>query len=245
MKPDYTIHLGDVYYAGRRSEVRDHFLAHWPAGRRGSFALNANHEMYTGGFGYFEDLLGDPRFEAQNGTSYFALENDHWVIVGLDSAYHANRLKLYRIGKLDDDQIEFLGQMADRSEGKRLVVLSHHQGRNFDGSPCEPLWSQVREGLGGRPALWFWGHLHAGAVFAPLDGIEGRCGGYGGIPRGRSEALEESDQVQFFESRLAADPELPQRVVNGFAMLRLEGPTLEERMIDELGRESQSPPPIR
>jgi hypothetical protein len=64
----HVIHLGDVYYSGLPSEIRQHVLACWPVtpeqARAGvtSWALNGNHDMYSGGFGYFETLLGDPRF---------------------------------------------------------------------------------------------------------------------------------------------------------------------------------------
>lgn len=233
--PDYTIHLGDIYYSGRRSEVAKHFLALWPVGREGTFALNANHEMYSGGFGYFEDLLGHEHFAAQGGTSYFALENDHWVIVGLDSAYHANRFQLYRIGDIDDGQVKFLRQMAREAGNRRLMVLSHHQGLNLDGTVCDPLWSKVHGALEGRGAIWYWGHVHSGVVFLPRDGILGRCCGYGGMPRGKASLLENNDKVLYFEERNARDPEVPLRVVNGFGFLTFDDGTLSETFYDENG----------
>ena len=67
LKPDHTIHLGDIYYAGAENEVRNKFLALWPAGTSPSapsFALNGNHEMYSGGVGYFQIALTDSRFKA-------------------------------------------------------------------------------------------------------------------------------------------------------------------------------------
>lgn len=234
--PDYTIHLGDIYYSGRRSEVAKKFLALWPRGRQGTFALNANHEMYTGGHGYFEDLLGHSDFADQGGTSYFALENDHWMIVGLDSAYHANRFKLYRLGDIDDGQVDFLRRMAVEAGDRRLMILTHHQGLNLDGSICDPLWSKVLGALGGRSAHWYWGHQHNGVVFLPRDGIHGRCCGYGGMPRGKASLLENNSRVLFFEQRHADDPKVPLRVVNGFAMLDFENGTLSETFYDEEGR---------
>ncbi|WP_405126883.1 hypothetical protein ACEPM2_19655 (plasmid) [Ralstonia pseudosolanacearum] len=94
---DYTIHLGDVYYAGANAdEGRD--LSAWPAGTLGQFTLNSNHEMYSGAVGYFRELA--QRFPLQNGTSYFSLQNDHWLIVGLDTAYYADEMNLYMDGAL-------------------------------------------------------------------------------------------------------------------------------------------------
>src|SRR5207245_6113755 len=66
-----------------------------------SFALNSNHEMYAGGEGYFRALLADNRFAAQGGLSYFALENNQWLIIGLDTAYFARwSSRLYEKGAL-------------------------------------------------------------------------------------------------------------------------------------------------
>jgi len=64
--PELTIHLGDIYYVGTESEVRQNCFGEdtpaykgvlWKMGTKGSFALNGNHEMYSGGNGYFEDFL--------------------------------------------------------------------------------------------------------------------------------------------------------------------------------------------
>ena len=64
--PDFTIHLGDVYYVGDSNEVRENFLGEktspyapvkWPMGAKGSFALNGNHEMYADGNGYWRMVL--------------------------------------------------------------------------------------------------------------------------------------------------------------------------------------------
>src|SRR5207253_2455371 len=57
LTPDFTIHLGDVYYAGTAGfgsdeEVKN-FVDLWVSGTRGSFMLNSNHEMYSGAQGYF------------------------------------------------------------------------------------------------------------------------------------------------------------------------------------------------
>ncbi len=62
-----VVHLGDVYYAGFPSEYVDRFLQWWPvrpaeAGDIRSWSMNGNHDMYSGGDGYFDTLLADPRF---------------------------------------------------------------------------------------------------------------------------------------------------------------------------------------
>lgn len=102
--PDFTIHLGDVYYVGGQDEVKENFLGEvvspyrpvrWPEGKLGSFALSGNHEMYARGYGYFESILpkmGLRQSAGEWGTgqwaSFFCLENKYWRIIGLDTAYN-------------------------------------------------------------------------------------------------------------------------------------------------------------
>jgi hypothetical protein len=103
--PDFTIHLGDVYYVGDSNEVRENFLGEktspytpvtWPMGAKGGFALNGNHEMYAEGNGYWRLVLprmGLKERGSQWGTgqwaSFFCLENTHWRIIGLDTGYNS------------------------------------------------------------------------------------------------------------------------------------------------------------
>jgi hypothetical protein len=58
INPDYTIHLGDVYYSGTSGSENDHLVNIWPQGSKGTFALNSNHEMFPGGGPYFTETLG-------------------------------------------------------------------------------------------------------------------------------------------------------------------------------------------
>lgn len=103
--PDYTIHLGDVYFVGGKSEVRENFLGErsspyrpvkWPLGRLGSFALSGNHEMYALGNGYFDFILPKMGLRDKDGqwghgqwASFFCLQNKYWRIVGLDTGYNS------------------------------------------------------------------------------------------------------------------------------------------------------------
>jgi hypothetical protein len=77
---DLVWHLGDVYYAGTKKEEKKRFLDLWPSRDRAlNRACNSNHEMYSGGEGFFD--LAIPFTKQQ--SSYFALENDRWLLVGL------------------------------------------------------------------------------------------------------------------------------------------------------------------
>jgi hypothetical protein len=103
--PDYTIHLGDVYFVGDQTEIRENFLGErtspyqpvkWPMGKLGSFALSGNHEMYARGNGYYETILPKMGLKQSGAAwgdgqwaSFFCLENNHWRIIGLDTGYNA------------------------------------------------------------------------------------------------------------------------------------------------------------
>ncbi|HTZ74401.1 MAG TPA: metallophosphoesterase [Candidatus Aquilonibacter sp.] len=115
--PDYTIHLGDVYFVGDKREVKENFLGEktspyepvkWPMGRIGSFALSGNHEMYARGYGYFESIL--PKMGLREPGSYwgsgqrasfFCLENKFWRIIGLDTGYNSTAFDWGRVDLLD------------------------------------------------------------------------------------------------------------------------------------------------
>ncbi|MFN8642332.1 MAG: metallophosphoesterase [Candidatus Binatia bacterium] len=232
-RPDVTVHLGDVYHCGTPETERDHLIAGFPHGRLASFALNSNHEMFAGGAGYFETLLDQtPAFARQGGRSFFALENAHWVIVGLDSAYCADWKTMGMTGALGEEQTEFLRARA--AGGKNVVVLTHHPGlASHDGTPIDPLWSQVSRQLDpGRVNRWYWGHNHAGYAHARVGPVEARCVGHGALPWGRASELDANPTVVWAE-RGEAHP-WP-RLRNGFAVLRFAGAALTEEIRDATG----------
>jgi hypothetical protein len=244
LQPHLTIHLGDVYYSGTSDQEQHLLVKLWPTGSLGALTLNSNHEMYCGAKPYFQEALGSPLFAIQQQHSFFALENAWWVIVGLDSAYYADAEKLYSDGSLQQDggptiQVDFL--RAQVAKGKKLIVLTHHNGLSDDGSTRTTLWTQVMSAFadGTGPAYWYWGHVHVGAVYNASGpaGVLCRCCGHGALPMGPASDLAKSQgtTVAWYETRSAHDPEIPQRVLNGFAVLRLEGPNLVEIFYDENG----------
>jgi len=243
LKPDITIHLGDVYYAGTSGEERDKLIPYWPKGSIASFAMNSNHEMYSGGGPYFNETVGGPMFnKLQSPFSFFALENANWIIVGLDSAYEANVLKLYMDGSIGKtQQPAFLRDIATRAnKKKKVVILTHHEGLQEDGDPthAKPLYGEVMNAFAGfdPPAYWYWGHVHAGVAYKPLDnGLRCRCAGHGALPWGQASLLKNSSHVEWYESRKANDPLNSLRVYNGFVFLQFKDATLSEAFYDETG----------
>jgi len=244
LQPDITIHLGDVYYAGTSDQVQHELVNLWPRGSIGSLALNSNHEMYSGAKPYFQ-AMANPPFQLQQGCSFFALENNNWIIVGLDSAYYADETGLYVDGALYPANMPnvqntfLLTQQANAQvKGKRLILLTHHNGLDATGSKTNALWDHVMGAYpaGGGPAYWYWGHVHIGAVYQPQGpgNTLCRCCGHGGLPWGEAPELD-NPKVAWYEKRSANDPDVPGRVLNGFAMLELDGPNMQEVFYDENG----------
>src|SRR5690349_9807595 len=106
-RPDYTIHLGDVYYVGDIEEMNENCLGQtadgykgvlWPKGKLGSFSMNGNHEMYANGNAYFDvflKVLGIPNSTDKTQlASYFCLQNDYWRLLGLDTGYNSAGLPI-------------------------------------------------------------------------------------------------------------------------------------------------------
>lgn len=238
---NYLFHLGDVYYAGTggapyypENEVIGNFTRLWPqlAGAGRSFALNSNHEMYSGGNGYFPLTLGSSLFSHQQMTSYFALTFGKWVILGLDSAYNAPLGSLYLTGALGAKQTAWVQQYGESIGGygdKKVLVLTHHEGQNFQGNAVTALHDEVALAIGRAPDVWYWGHLHNGIAYSNASasgkqGVKARCIGHSAVPFGVASGLQDSagqpiPSVDYFAR--TPSPEGGNRVLNGFATLEL------------------------
>jgi hypothetical protein len=260
LQPDYTIHLGDVYYSGLASEEQDRFLKDWPRGATGSYALNSNHEMYDGGNGYFDTLLVDPNFKkSQQGLSYFALTNQNWLIIGLDTAFFAcHQSARYNEGYISDpnmtngtDQVEWLIALLKANAGKRVIMLTHHDGFSVNTVTGEitmrPLYNELTHIMTDvRDWWWYWGHAHNVVVYerVSLDNrssVTPRCAGHGAIPYlparpDLSKLGKGNIKVQWAESDLARITGDPKRAPNGFVLITLTGADLHEEYYDEFGR---------
>lgn len=266
LNPDYMIHLGDVYYTGTpktseallfwgQNDEVDHLVDVWPAmGEGRSFTLNSNHEMYCGAQGYFPDALGSSIFSAQQGTSYFLLQNDDWQIFGLDSAYDSPD-SLYMYGALTADQISFVQDNLDAS--KKTIFMTHHTPYDLTGEV-----EQVNKGMsllkdaqsamnGGLPDYWYFGHIHDGVVYEPktVNGSTSlmRCTGHGAMPYGAPWGLTKPGSrppfaptdyisgITFFAGT-PMDASKPEgQVKNGFMLLTLSGGSITEEFYDEDG----------
>jgi predicted phosphodiesterase len=179
---DIVAHLGDVYYAGAEKEMQQRFLDAWPrCPGIINRALNGNHEMYSGGTPYFEQTL--PKFGQK--SSYFAWQNDHWLIVALDTACLDFNL--------DDVQVKWFERLVSKSGDRRVLVLSHHQlfsqldsqGPNL----ADKLGTLLHENA---IDVWYWGHEHRCVLYDKQEasGLVARCIGHGGMPQRRGAEKE-------------------------------------------------------
>ena len=251
------MHLGDVYYSGTQGEMRDRFLKVWPK-RPNTIhrALNSNHDMYSGGDYYFDDTL--PAFNQD--ASYFAHQNAHWTLVGLDTAYtdHA----------IDDAQVAWLKGILDQAGDRKVILCSHQQLFScFDQQGpklrAHPGFAQILNSK--RIFAWYWGHEHRCAIYQEPDaasGLLGRCIGHGSMPESRKKTrnLPKATGQHAGDWRQApalvtngvrlAPPSLvlegPNRYIkgeeddflpHGYAVLTLDGSHLIEQMLDADGAE--------
>jgi len=177
---DVVLHVGDTYYSGEETEVHARLVGDWPKRPVGTInrSLNGNHEMYSGGKGYFQalqDFFGQP-------ASCFAMQNSNWVLACLDTAYED-----FDISKA---QVAWLNNIVAAAGTRKLILFSHHQpfsqldeqGPKLQVALADLLKQQ-------RIHAWFWGHEHRLVLYDPhpLWGLKGRCIGNGGFPAFRDD----------------------------------------------------------
>jgi len=220
----HALHLGDVYYSGWKEEYEARFMPYWPVrtGDEGvaSWALNGNHDMYSGGHGYFGHLLRDPRFAAQRGSSYFCLESPHWQLLGLDSAYENEALA----GR----QAEWVA--GKHGDGKRrTMLLTHHEPFSSFVDVQPKMLEQLKPVFDKGPIdAWLWGHEHLCCVYErnrePYLGF-GSCIGHGGVPVLHDEGPTPKD-VSWRDDGFQVMPGGDKWQLFGFAVLDFEGPSI-------------------
>ena len=235
--PHIVIHLGDIYYAGQKNES-EKFLARWPlAAPTGaippgsSYALNGNHEMFSGARPYFEIVL--PKFGQK--ASYFGLRNSYWQILGTDTAYVPHRLPnpddAAKAGApLVGRQWEWLADKLRNAGGRETILLSHHQPISaFEDSQTSGI--NLRSDAGnlfaaaGVPGVlaWFFGHEHKCVIYR--DGAvpyRARLIGNGCIPHSPAVPQAGCAPVEAINSAVRADGVAK----SGFVLLDFAGPRI-------------------
>lgn len=242
--PDYTIHLGDTYYAGFEDEIRHNLIACWPGqvqyGK--AFALNGNHEMYSGGNAYFNLL---PVFGQS--ASFFNLGNDSWRFIGLDTSWceRGGDAPASSWGELQELQLPWIqAQIEDarrRSPPAKIVLLTHHQLFSaFDG---DALGQYLKKQLAtlltdGSIYGWFWGHEHRGIVYGDIGTyrFKARCIGHGAFPCAPcTEAPSSSSPYEIVWREQRCEPSNAWYGMRGFVLLSLDGAQIQLEYIDQTG----------
>ena len=188
----HVIHLGDVYYVGESDEYAERVLPYWPepAVRSkviGSWSLNGNHDMYSGGHGYFDAFLrqdfmlrwhGDERGEP---SSFFLIEDRDWQVFGLDTSWNLPSLgsaifgeptlKDYggQNGLLTREQVKWMA--GQRNLAKGCILLTHHQpaaSRTSESQHADDAVAMLKSArIYSLIDAWIWGHEHRCVVFKP------------------------------------------------------------------------------
>jgi hypothetical protein len=246
----HVLHLGDVYYSGFESEDRSRFLDPWPvtqaqaAAGVTSWSLNGNHDMYSGGFGYFGTLLGDDRFRAQRSpdgkpTSFFRLRSPSWDFLGLDTAWDTDVTSQGQVAVLQDPQATYAAEIAAGSP-RKLVLFSHHELMSYYekadlGSVLPAKLAPVLHG--DRVTAWWWGHEHRAITYGAAAGVRfPRCLGHGGVPILPDPAppAGSSPPITWHSTRTVAE-DGQERARFGFAVLDLNPDRIEVAYVDDDG----------
>ena len=240
---ELMLHLGDIYYSGTKTETQQRFLDAWPTGAATmNRALNGNHEMYSGGFAYFDEIL--PKFD--QASSYFSLQNANWLLVGLDTAHSDH--------DLDDKQVSWLKTAVKNAGPRKVILFSHHQPFSRFDQQGPKLQAALAE-LFQKKAItaWYWGHEHDCIIYDrhPGTAMLGRCIGHGGIPAPRKSMVKNAPDHKRLNGiawkRLNASNNAPGCIVldgsndlvkgeekkfgpHGYLTLEFDGPELVERV---------------
>jgi len=205
---DVVLHVGDTYYSGEDGEIHDRLVGDWPKRPAGTLnrSLNGNHEMYSGGKGYFQalaDFFHQP-------ASCFAMQNANWILVCLDTAY--------KDFDLDAKQVAWLKSIVAAAGTRKLVLFSHHQPFSQLDDQGPKLQIALADLLNQqRIHAWYWGHEHRLVIYDPhpVWGFKGRCIGHGGFPSFRDDLPDaHGDLYQWLI--LPAQPQAPKaRLLDG------------------------------
>jgi hypothetical protein len=246
----HVLHLGDVYYSGLETEDQRRFLDLWPvtqeqAGRGvTSWSLNGNHDMYSGGFGYFGTLLGDPRFRHQRSpdgkaTSFFRLRSPSWDFVGVDTSWDTDVTSQGQVGVLQDPQDRYVAAVAGQSP-RKLVLFSHHQlvsvyDRADLGATLPAKLAPVLSA--NRVTAWWWGHEHRAITYEAAAGVRyPRCLGNGGVPVLPDPAPPAGSKPAItWHSTRTVREDGQERTRFGFAVLDLHPDRIEVAYVDDDG----------
>jgi hypothetical protein len=232
-----VVHLGDVYYSGWEFEYLERFLPYWPVNtgeedKVGSWSLNGNHDMYSGGHAFFDTLLADARFRRQNRSSFFRMFTPQWQILGLDTSYDDNGLT--------DPQAAWVADTVFNNP-QHTMLLTHHQLYSaYEDAPA--VGQMLRQRLGGlldagKIEAAIWGHEHRCVLHEPSHNVKyGRLVGHGGVPVYMTHAAGDAyPKPATYEDRRYIKSGLEHWAYMGFAVFDFDGARVDVSYVDENG----------
>jgi Calcineurin-like phosphoesterase len=251
--PDIVIHLGDIYYSGTATECGSYFqqILNTVLDRARTkipiYTLSGNHDMYSGGGGYYGLLeqLNDP--PQRQPASFFCLRatDQNWQFLAMDTGLHDHDPfdVTGALTYLEPDEEDWHAARIGEFPG-RTILLSHHQlfsafaqigppGVNGQLNSCNPLLlkslQRFQAAAPGRVPAWLWGHEHNLCIYKTYAGLAcGRCIGHGAIPVFDSETPYAVPANLADPPQLVADTQLPSDnslFAHGYAMVTLSGAT--------------------
>ncbi len=235
--PDYAVHLGDIYYAGTKPECKSFLYRFRDIASKRSFALNGNHEMFTGGRSYFGTVLP----ALQQSASYFGLFNQNWQFLGLDTAYVEHVLTSPSDTRLQN-QFDWAVDKV-KTSNRKTVVLTHHQPFSAY-QPEHDAGAGLRDDIGRldlaiQPKTlfaWFFGHEHRCTIYDDsFNDFRARLIGHGCIPHLPQRPPDIAPPVPYKAINQAARPDGSGYAISGFALLTLAGPSMKVEYINEDG----------
>ena len=243
--PDVVIHLGDVYYSGTEHEFQNYFYPIWKqvlglpqvawgekltntSSRPSTFTLSGNHDMYAGGAPYYTviDMIGQP-------ASYFCLRNANWQFIALDTGKNdADPTAAGNATHLEDTEVAWLKHQVATADGRKTVLLSHHQlytafeKEKIGDSFVNPKLLENTRDILPQVTAWFWGHEHNLVIYKKFQNVLGRCVGHGAFPVGVDELgpLNPSIPIERVQLKLDVKGGLFQ---HGYAIMQLAADTAE------------------
>lgn len=238
--PDAVIHLGDVYYSGTQAEVENYFYSIWQPtfgipkvawGEKltdlktgpATFHLPGNHDMYAGGAPYYAviDMLGQP-------ASYFALRNDYWQFVAMDTSLHdSNPASVDRATSMEPEEVVWMKDKVNNAGSRKTVLLSHHQlftaYEKIGGQAVNQNLLTATQDILPKVSAWIWGHEHNMVIYKKQMNVLGRCIGHGAFPVCQDPPLEIGyAEIALEDVSLSLDTGGFYR--HGYVLMQIDGP---------------------
>jgi hypothetical protein len=251
LSPDYAIHLGDVYYAGREHEFQQNLEVQIQPllSKMQVFTMNSNHEMLSKGEHYFKYLQKKKALKQDQEGSYFCIRSDRYQVIGLDTAYHED-------GRHNNPILAqwFAARMKEGTEKKLItILLTPNEAYELGTEGTTKLYKEdIKQQIGnGKIFLWFWGNTHYCTFFDEAKDqtpFYASCIGHAGFPVERDKIVHKKAQndkiaqgfkppAKWVDTTYRFNEDIrPDLANSGFVLLTLEKDSVKLQYLDWLDR---------